>query len=798
MSVKDETLNAGEQPEQQPRPLMLGDAAPSAKGGWWRRGGRDNRPPRPKLRKRRLLFILCGFTVLAVVSMLFGMLTAVASDLGQLDNKIEFKDRVDSELYSQGGRLIGTLAPPNQSVIDRYKQISPRMVNAIVSIEDKGYWHEDGVSLRGIARAFVNDITGGPEEGASTIPEEFVKNVLAQEDNRTIGEKIREAALAFQLVHHWSKQQIMDEYLNTIYFGNGAYGIEAAARTYFGWDHGYNAGDPGAEGKNGCGDPDVSNRHRPSCASELTIAQSALLAGMVANPTAFDPVLNPGAARGRRQQVLQELYEQHDINQQQYNIANDTPLPTAKQIQQPQEPAAAPYFVAWVRPLIIHALEQEGLSAKEAQYQAYYGGLKIKLSLNLSLQNAAQQAVDEEFPKGSNGPTASLVAIDNSNGEVRAMVSGDGDYSSDPFNLAAFGYRQPGSSFKMFTLAAALTSGKYNPDTIIDSKPITIPFRTNGITAHFVVHNFGNVYSGPITLANATATSDNSVFTQVGMSVGTKNVKHFAQLMGIRSQISTTPAMILGGLTTGVSALDMAHAYETAATGGKKVYNPILGDYDRGAIGIASISNCGPCAHHKIVNSPSYQRVLSPEVADEIHELLEGPVHDPSGTGTAANIPGVNVVGKTGTTSNYVDAWFVGWTPQMTVAVWVGYPNSSKEMLHNFNGGPVEGGTFPAIIWRNFQEEALAILDKTSHGATPTGIETTTSATPSGPQTATTPLPTTTSATPTTPTTTPKSTTPVTTTPATTAPATTTPATTTPATTTPAAGGGSTGGGGGL
>ncbi len=785
MSATDATSTTGQQPDPEPKPLLLGDPAPAPKG------------PRPKIRKLRLLFILSGFTVLAVISTLFGMLTAVASDLPQLENKIEFQNRVDSELYSQGGKLIGTLAPPNQAVIDSYHRISPKMVNAIVSIEDRGFWTESGISLRAIGRAFLNDITGGPQQGASTIPEEFVKNVLAQEDNRTIGEKVREAALAFQLVHHWSKQKIMDEYLNTIYFGNGAYGIEAAARTYFGWAHGYKAGNPGAEGKNGCGDPDVRDPHRPSCASELTVAQSALLAGMVANPYEFDPVMNPGAARGRRQQVLWEMLQQHYISPEQYRTANATPLPTAKEIQQPQEPAAAPYFVAWVRPLIIHALEREGLSAKEAQYQAYYGGLKIKLSLNMSMQRAAQNAVDNEFPAGSNGPTASLVAISNNNGEVRAMVSGDGDYSKNPFNLAAFGYRQPGSSFKMFTLAAALSSGKYGPDSIIDSKPLSIPFRQDGVLGHFVVHNFGNEYQGPISLATATATSDNSVFTQVGMSVGTKNVAHYAKLMGIRSSISLSPAMILGGLTTGVSPLDMAHAYQTAATGGRKIYNSTLGDYDRGAIGIASIEDCKPCEQQNIINKPHYQRVLSPNVAAQIHELLQGPVHDPSGTGTAANIPGVDVVGKTGTTSNYVDAWFVGWTPQMTVAVWVGYPNTGKPMLHNFNGGPVEGGTFPAIIWRNFMEQALAIMAHSSPGATPTGIVSTTGTTPSGgvatstsPLTTTTPSTAATSSSTTPATGTPSATTPATTTPANTTPATSTPQTTTPGTTSPSGGGG--------
>lgn len=667
---------------------------------------RRERRRRPRIRKLRLFMLLAAFGALAFVSTAFGVLTSAASDLPQLENSVQFKSTLDSYLYDDTGQPIGVLAPPNKTVLDSYKQIAPNMVNAIVSVEDKRFWTDPGIDIKGLLRAAVSDITGGPKEGASTIAEEFVKNVEAEQNNRTVFEKLREAALAFQLTHKWKRTKIMAEYLNSIYFGNGAEGIESAARVYFGWNHGYS---PSSTGKGGCGDPDAQDKNRPKCALKLYPWESALLAGMVANPTEFDPVLHPAAAKGRRQVVLYDMMEQHYITPAQYRVYDNKPLPTASEIQQPGEPQAAPYFTAWVRPQIVSAIQKvEHVSPSVAQYRAYYGGLKIKLTLNLQMQQAAQSAVDDAL-KYSGGLSASLVAIDNKTGEVRAMVSGNGDYNESPFNLATLGYRQPGSSFKMFTLAAALTSGDYSPDSTIDSEPLSIPFNIDGHTAHFHVRNFGNVYSGPISLAQATAESDNSVFAQVGMHMGTQDVKHYAQLMGIRSPISTTPAMILGGLNTGVSALDMAHAYETAATGGLKVYNKTLGDIKEGPIGIHSIYCPKDCKSKDIVNHPETKRVLSPEVADEIHELLEGPVHDSYGTGTNANIPGVDVVGKTGTTSNFVDAWFVGWTPQMTVAVWVGYPDSGKPMLTNYNGGPVEGGDYPAIIWRDFQESALQI-----------------------------------------------------------------------------------------
>ena len=206
------------------------------------------------------------------------------------------------------------------------------------------------------------------------------------------------------------------------------------------------------------------------------------------------------------------------------------------------------------------------------------------------------------------------------------MVSGSDDYEQSTFNLATLGYRQPGSAFKLFTLVAAIESGRYGPDSVIDSQPLSIPFHLSGRLDHFNVHNFGNTYSGPETLAEATAISDNSVFAQVGMNIGTQKIRQVARTMGNRSPISTTPAMILGGLNTGVSALDMAHAYETIATGGLKVTNPRLGDVNGGPIGIHSISDCKACDQATIVNHPTDHRVVPESVAATVHDLLLGPV----------------------------------------------------------------------------------------------------------------------------------------------------------------------------
>jgi penicillin-binding protein 1A len=670
----------------------------------WRRS-RDGSIPKPKVRKLRLLLIVTGMLVLALISTVFGMMMAVASDLPQLESKARYKFAKASTLYDDQWRPIGVFAPPNHVVLVSYDQIGQAMRDAIVAVEDRRFWTNSGVDIRGIGRAFASDITGvGPRQGASTIAQQFVKNALAQQNNRTVFEKLREAALAYHLTRKWSKPKILTEYLNSIYFGNGAYGVESAARVYFGKQHGYDPTRQSDPTVGGCGDSTPSTP-RPACASVLAPYEAALIAGMVASPSAYDPLAHPVASRKRRNLVLLDMLQQGKITREQYNQGVAQPLPGADEIQRPLEPTAAPYFTSWLRPQIVSAM---------GAYRAYYGGLQIKTSIDLDMQRAADQAVESTLPSGSGLPSASMVAIDNKTGEVRAMVGGPivngaEDYQHTPFNLATEGHRQPGSSFKPFTLAVALQSG-ITPDSVWTSAPQDFIVPNSGGKEHFIVHNFGNQYSGSITLADATTVSDNSVYSQVGIRGirnGPTRVAALARRMGIRSPVSNNDAMILGGLTEGVSPLDMAHAYETFATGGNRVVNKQLGAPYGGPIGIDQI-NCPVCKHHVIVNKPALERILPPQIAQQVHDLLVNVVQ--SGTATQAAISGVDAAGKTGTTSNYGDAWFVGWTPQLTTAVWVGFPNKLVSMATLFNGGPVEGGTFPAIIWHDFMTQALQIL----------------------------------------------------------------------------------------
>jgi penicillin-binding protein 1A len=654
--------------------------------------GEQRSAGRTRLKRLRFLALLFAVLVLGLISFVFGMFVAVASDLPSLTRFSLYKDEKSSTLYDDLGHPIGVLSQENRVIVTP-EQI-PRMVkNAVISIEDKRFWTNSGVDLRGIARAFVDDIERkGAAQGASTIEEQFIKNALAAQSHRTIFEKLREAALAYQLSHKWSKEKIITAYLNTIYFGSGAYGIEAAAQTYFGQepDHA------------DCGMPG-----HPLCVEQLKPWEAALLAGIIQSPTEYDPATHPLAAKDRRDVVLEQMYEQGDLTRSAYLEARGHPLPTTAAIQAPEEQSVegvdAGYFTSWVQQQVIERYGQ----------RAFYGGLKITTTLNLELQRAAEQAVNNylSYPEG---PTASLVAIENSTGEVRAMVGGR-NYDESPFNLATEGERQPGSSFKAFDLAAALEQG-ISPDSVWPSKEKVFIVPNSHGHEKFVVHNDEGNYTGEDTLTGATAYSDNSIYAEVGLKVGTERIAELAHRMGITTPLSTNPAMTIGGLTTGVTPLDMAHSYETIAHSGQRVSGTLA---EAGApVGIQEVvAPNQPLADgaHSERNRVLTRRVLPPEVASTETSMLETVLQ--YGTGKAAAI-GQFAAGKTGTTSNYVDAWFVGWDSKFTVAVWVGYPNKFIPMSSDFEGGPVLGGTFPALIWHDFQVAALQIeQERAEHAA---------------------------------------------------------------------------------
>jgi penicillin-binding protein 1A len=639
---------------------------------------------KPRLKRLRLASIILAALVLGLVSFVFGIFISVTSDLPSLARFSTLKDARSSVLLDDLGHPLGVVSQQNRVIVTP-SEIPQVVKEAVISIEDKRFETNSGVDIRGIARAFVQDVLHkGSVQGASTIEQQFIKNALQAQSHRTIFEKLRETALAFQLSHKWSKEKILTAYLNTIYFGNGAYGIESAAQTYFGRDVNHV----------GCGQPS-----HELCVQQLQPWEAALLAGIIQSPTAYDPAEHPAAARARRDIVLRQMLQQGYLTQPVYEQSVAQALPAPRDVRAPTqqtiEGVDVGYFTSWVQQQVI---ERYGAS------RAFNGGLKIKTTLDLELQRAAEHAVNA-YLESPEGPTASLVAIENSTGEVRAMVGGR-DYAQTPFNLATNGERQPGSSFKAFDLAAALEDGISPESTWTSKQKIFIVPGTNG-KEKFVVHNDEGNYTGSNTLTGATAFSDNSIYAEVGLKVGTHRIARLAHKMGITTPLSTNPAMTIGGLTVGVTPLDMAHAYETIAHGGRRVSGTLS---HRGApVAIQEVqagSHALPDGSRLDVNHVVTTPVLPASIASTETSMLETVLQ--YGTGKAAAL-GQFAAGKTGTTSNYGDAWFVGWDSKYTVAVWVGYPDKLIPMTTAFNGQPVLGGTFPALIWHDFMTSALTI-----------------------------------------------------------------------------------------
>ena len=644
---------------------------------------------RPRLKKLRLLVVLVPLCGLAGVSTVFGMMMAVASDLPALEGEPQYRTAADtrnSTLKDAQGETIGRLVSDQNRVFVKYDDISTFMRSAIIAVEDERYATNNGVDLRGIARAFTQDvIQKRAAQGGSTITQQFVKNALEAQGQRTVFQKLRESALAYHLTRRWGKKKVLQEYLNSIYFGNGAYGIEAAAQTYFGQEPDHK----------GCGTP-----KRP-CAKELRPHEAAFLAGVVASPSGYDPVASYKASEARRNVVLKKMLQQGYVTRRDYDMGIGEVLPAKPRAPRLDAKYGSEYFVSWVRQQLVD---------RYGAQRSFEGGLEVRTTLDLELQKAAEQSV-RSYLASPVGPTAALVAIDNDSGEVRAMVSGTRDFRDAPFNLATQGQRQPGSAFKPFILAQALKDG-IGPGKVYPSRKryfcVTRKRKSGRCTEQFTVNNFEDTYTGQRTLADALTYSDNAVYAAAGIEVGTRKVARLARRMGIRTPVSSNPAMTLGGLRQGVTPLDMAHAFETFQTGGRRITGTLAAQ-DDGPVGISMVEDKDGKPVKNGLNRTQRIPVLSQVTARTASQIMSTVVSE--GTGKRAAM-GEFAAGKTGTTENSGDAWFVGFTDRLTVAVWVGYPDATRPMTSEFQGGPVEGGTFPALIWHDFQVAANTILDK--------------------------------------------------------------------------------------
>ena len=606
--------------------------------------------------------------------MVFGMMMAVSQDLPAIYNFAQFKASKNSEVFDASGEPIGTLTSNQNKILLSSGQISPNVKNAVVSIEDARFYEHTGVDFQGIGRALIKDILSqSAAQGASTITEQFVKNALAAQESRTIFQKFREAALAYRLERHWSKDKILTEYLNTIYFGEGAYGIEAAARTYFGNAH------------PGCG------TSVEPCAAVLEPWEAATLAGIIASPSAYDPKIYPENALGRRNLVLEKMYEQGYITSTQFEEGSQQALPSPDDIEPPRLDSEAPYFTTWLRQQLV---DRFGAA------KTFFGGLKIKTTLDLRLQGAAEEAVNSYL--GYLPPTASVVVIDNKNAGVKAMVGGP-NFETKPFNLATLGHRQPGSSIKPFTLITALEEG-ISPETVYESAPQEFHFGKHGQET-FVVHNDEDAYLGSCSIICATTYSDNSIYAQLALEGlegkttedRTRSIAATIHKMGYRDPISTNPAMVLGGLKEGVSPLGWTYAYSTLANDGDRVSGTLAPEPGDSPVAYTQVEDQDGHTIKGGDNDSMHEQVLDEGTAEEAKRILETVVS--SGTGVHADVGAEGQWGKTGTTENNGDAWFCGATEEVTACVWVGYADTVTPMTTLYNGGPVMGGTFPALIW---------------------------------------------------------------------------------------------------
>jgi penicillin-binding protein 1A len=591
------------------------------------------------------------------VSFAYGLVSSIASELPQLEpGKEKRTERLGYIYASDGKTVLAVLRGSENRVVVESDQISPFMKQAIVAVEDRRYWEHSGVDIQGMVRAVWADLRSQEVvQGGSTITQQFVKNQYTEQE-RTVSRKLKEAALAWQLEQRWSKDQILTAYLNTIYFGNGAYGIEMAANVYF-----------------------------DKSASELTLPEAALLAGLPASPGVYDPAAYPDAAKTRRTTVLRLMLEQGLITPSDYRTADESPMPIAREIGLPSSKGRVGYFAEYVKQQLIPYY---------GSGEVFGGGLKIYTSIDLELQRLAREAIDRWLPTRRD-PDAALVAIDPRDGRVLAMVGGD-NFDKSQFNLAVQGQRQTGSAFKPFVLTTAIDQG-ISPQTVFTSEPTVI----NLGDKLWSVGNYEGSYLGPIDLEEATTYSDNSVYAQLTAQVGPRSVADTAHKLGVTRPLDDYLAIGLG--VEAVSPLEMARAFATLANGGERVDGSVLGNVPRAVLRVEDGRNAD-------ANDPVGKQVVDTNDAATVSSILQQVVTE--GTGQRAALDDRPVAGKTGTTENYGDAWFVGYTPQLAVAVWVGYADRLVPMETEFEGDPVAGGTFPALIWKTFARRALAHLEE--------------------------------------------------------------------------------------
>jgi penicillin-binding protein 1A len=617
-------------------------------------------------RNRRRAVIVGLLAMVALVLAVGGTAVTSVATFGtscDLDSLQPVAIGENSFMYAADGSTLGVIPAERNRQPVTTKQISPWLPKATVAIEDRRFYEHGGIDPSGIARAVWADIRAGEiVQGGSTITQQLVRNLYPVSRERTIERKLKEACLAIKLNRVWSKERILVTYMNQVYYGNLAYGIEAASQTYF-------------------------SKH----AKDLNLPEAALLAGMPQAPSDYDPFNRTDLAKQRRDQVLRAMLENGDIERGQYEwaVSRGLGLKPGKLYTTIREP----YFFSYVRDQLI---------AEYGAATVRSGGLKVYTTIHPRFQRIARRAITETLYEKTD-PAAAIISINPANGAIRAMTAVTPGSKKNQFNLLSQARRQAGSTFKTFVLAAAVEQG-VNPDT---TGYVSAPFYYRPDPegdcesgTWWCVETYDHSYRGWTTIERATLSSDNTVYAQLTLDVTPEKVGAMAEKLGVKTSLKVggayVPSMGLGAIA--VSPLDMASAYATLASGGIR---------------------CAPMSIRRVVlpngqeddsaawGKKKCKRVISDGVAYTVTEILEQNMQ--YGTGTGAQF-GHTAAGKTGTTDDHADAWFCGYTPRLQTTVWVGYPKGEIPM-ENVHGISVSGGSFPAQIWRLFMGRAIGHLE---------------------------------------------------------------------------------------
>jgi penicillin-binding protein 1A len=605
-----------------------------------------------------VVVVVAGIAGLSVV----GWVVSTAASAPAIGSLKERDPGANTEVLAADGTRLGFISADELSRPVGDNQLPKLLKDATVAIEDERFYSHQGVDYEGIVRAAVkNFISKKTVEGGSTLTMQLVKNLYTADRSRSglagYQRKIREAKLAEELENEHSKQWILDKYLNTVPYGTvggqTAVGAEAAARIYF-----------------------------DKRAKKLKLHQAALLAGLPQAPSLYSPITNGPAAKRRRNAVLAKMAE----------LGMITPTAAQRAMRKRLDINPSDYFSRRRESYFFDFVKDE-LIKQYGAHTVKLGGLVVHTTINLDMQRKAREAIATQM--GEIGPSSALVTIDPRNGHILAMAS-SAEYAESKFNLAAQGERQPGSSFKVFALMTALRNG-VNPNTTRYTSVSPTRINDPRYGPPFEVKTYGGTSGGNMNLVQATLRSDNSVYIQLALDLGPAKVAETAVDMGIqRAHVHGYPAESLGGLEEGVSPLEMSTAYSTIASGG----------YRHRPTAITKISFDDRTRKPELPKRWRVKRtrVFPDGVTYEATKILEQNIQ--AGTGTRAAI-GCPAAGKTGTTDHNTDAWFVGFTPHLSTAVWVGYPNDRTEMNGLFYGANVDGGTFPAAIWGAYMKSII-------------------------------------------------------------------------------------------